>query len=170
MDSVRTFHLPEHESKLPMCEWLSKLLRTSEFLVRCVSKRTVRMRRKQNLRGSLRCMPKFSSRVVECILDYVGFVVSDNAEPIILASCPSQLIACRELCGRDALVVSCGWHPEQLSAAEYNGYICRNVSANLIGSPRHTSSPPVLMERAPGERNAGPPAAPAPELVSKIAE
>ena len=37
----------------------------------------------------------------------------------------------RELCRRDAPVFSCGWHPEQLSAAEYNGFICRNVSANL---------------------------------------
>ena len=125
LDSVRTFHLPEHSSKLAEGEWLLGFLRKSAFIFR----RKKRLRNKE--RGSLRCMPKFSARVIQGILDYVGYILTDNAEPIILASSPGQLEACRKLCGRDALVFSPGWHWEQLSAAEYNGFICRNVSANL---------------------------------------
>ncbi|CAE7212339.1 unnamed protein product [Symbiodinium sp. CCMP2592] len=127
LDSVRAFHLPEHSSKLAEGDSLLGLLRKSAFLFR----RKVRLRNKETSRGSLRCMPKFSARVTEGILDYVGYVLNGNAEPIILASSPSQLKACRKLCGGDAPVVSLGWHSEQLSAAEYNGFICRNVSANL---------------------------------------
>ncbi len=115
--------------------WLLRLLTESAAVFR-VGRR--RLTGKKSVRYC--CFPKFSHRVVELILDYTGWIRSDGAAMCLLAGETDHLACCRAVYAAvatdvepvaDVVEVSYGWHPEQLTAAEYNAHIVREISANL---------------------------------------
>ena len=96
-----------------------------------------RMRQKQRLSPSITTcseIPRFSERVAACILDFTGSLQTDDGEAVCIGNDKEHLQTCQA--GNPTLTsakrCSYGWHDDQLTSAEYNAVVSREISATWI--------------------------------------
>ena len=123
--------MPGASHKSSALELLGRMFLTAHRLLA----REVQQRRRRGKQAVARAyeLPRFSEHVMSIVLDFVGSVVDEDGAPTVLGNSQLHLRRCWEVLGLDATVrcASYGWHPQQLSAAEYSALVNREASANL---------------------------------------
>ena len=94
------------------------------------------LRRRKGKHGRLmKCyvMPGFSERVLSNILNFAGVLIDEDGEPTVVGNSSNHIEQCIRVLSLPSSIrcASYGWHPQQLSAAEYVAVVSREVSANL---------------------------------------
>ncbi|CAK9066277.1 unnamed protein product [Durusdinium trenchii] len=101
-------------------------------------------------------IPRFSERVVACILDFTGTLQTDDGEAVCIGNDKEHLQACQA--GNPTLTsakrCSYGWHDDQLTSAEYTAVVSREISANLdyMAEARRRPRPGLLHPTARDEK------------------
>ena len=92
-------------------------------------------RRKGKHSRLMKCyvMPAFSERVLSRILNFVGVLIDEDGEPTVVGNSSNHIEQCIRVLSLPSSIrcATYGWHPQQLSAAEYVAVVSREVSANL---------------------------------------
>eukprot|EP00435_Cladocopium_sp_Y103_P040571 s119_g11.t1 len=101
-------------------------------------------------------IPKLSERVSGICFDYVGHVVNDAGETVLIGNNKEHFDNCARNEPELSSSKKCcyGWHNEQLTAAEYVASISREISANLdsMAEARRRPRPGVLHPAATDEK------------------
>lgn len=102
-------------------------------------------------------IPKMSVGVMSVILNFVGHLVNDEGEIVLLGNDVGHFAKCENIVGAFGSAKRCsyGWHDEQLTAAEYVAHVSREVSANLdfMAEARRRPRPGVLHPTATDEKD-----------------
>ena len=118
-----------------------------------------RHRRKFGRRNKVVCfeIPKLSVRVTSTILNFVGHLLAEDGDVVLLANDVEHFENCQNLVLEFSTAKRCsyGWHDEQLTSAEYVAYVSREISANLdfMAEARRRPRPGVLHPNATDEKD-----------------
>ena len=151
VSAVRQYKVPGTLDRCDVVEFvLESFLGERRPLTRC--------RRKLGRRSKvvLSSIPKVSLRVMTAILNFVGHVVNDDGDIVLVANDAEHFKICQSLVVEFGTAKRCsfGWHDEQLTAAEYVAHVSREVSANLdfMAEARRRPRPGVLHPTATDEK------------------
>ena len=151
--ALRGYRMP---GTLEQCDVVQFLMTILSGESRPTTRRQLKQgrRRKAVVLGEI---PKFSERVIATVLNFVGFLISDEGETVLVGNTSDHFDSCHEKHPelRSAKRVSYGWHDEQLTSGEYVATVTCEVSANLdfMAEARRRPRPGVLHPTATDEKD-----------------
>ena len=130
--AVREFEVPGAKHKSDTLSFLLDCFgQVKRPLARVRKVHRARGKRSSQMKGFV--LPCFSHRVLSIVFDFVGLLIDDDREMTLIGNSDEQFAKAAAVLsvGGSVRRASYGWHPEQLSAAEYVAVVSREVSANL---------------------------------------
>ena len=130
--AVREFEVPGAKHKSDTLSFLLDCFaQVKRPLARVRKVHRARGKRSSQMKGFV--LPCFSHRVLGIVFDFVGLLIDDDREMTLIGNSDEQFAKAAAVLsvGGSVRRASYGWHPEQLSAAEYVAVVSREVSANL---------------------------------------